>query len=542
MISRAFAAFGVDYVQWRAMTKAALLVDLRASTMTRGPQGQQVKATVAFVSQFVFYAVMGGFIAAFVLFSSDLFLSANLVLTYVMFMVGTAALLDHNAAITSPDDYHILGFRPVTSRTYFAARIANVLVYTSAMTTLFAYLPIGAFFIRRGIVVGFASVAAVYAASIFTAFAMVAVYSWLLRLVGARRIKRALSYVQFAFSFLVYGGFFLVSQGLSRNLLASLALEKTPWLLMAPPAWFASYLEVAAGRVTPLEIVPVAVSIIALGGLAAFLGGRLSLDYAERLGAIATASSASSTARPEKQRVGLWFRGGESRAIAMLIRSQFANDMKFRMSVLSILPLTLIYLAMGVSQEGTIRDPFEGGDPSQGLGMVTLAMMMFPGMLKMSLERSDAFRASWIFFACPSDRTRLVAAAKNVLVVTFILPYLVCVGLAVAYFSENFLHLLVHLTLIGLLSHLVLQFITFVAPELPFSQPLVKGRSSTRVFVLSMLVAIGAVLFPLLASLIYRSTWATVGTFVVVIAVTVAMERLTRLRIEAQTAKLEFEG
>ena len=49
--------------------------------------------------------------------------------------------------------------------------------------------------------------------------------------------------------------------------------------------------------------------------------------------------------------------------------------------------------------------------------MVTLAMLMFPTMLKMNLSRSDAFRASWIFFSCPIDRTRMVRAAKNVLVV-----------------------------------------------------------------------------------------------------------------------------
>src|SRR5690349_10361308 len=145
MIQRLFAALDIDYVQWRAITKAALIVDLRASMFVRGPQGRQVRAAAAFVSQMIFYTLTGGFISVFITLAGDLFMAATLLLAYVMFMVGTAALLDHNAAITSPDDYHILGFRPVTSRTYFAARIANVLVYVTAMTTLFAYLPIGAF-------------------------------------------------------------------------------------------------------------------------------------------------------------------------------------------------------------------------------------------------------------------------------------------------------------------------------------------------------------------------------------------------------------
>jgi hypothetical protein len=540
MIRRVFAALDVDYEQWRAISKVALLVDLRASTFVRGPRGRQIGAIGVFLWQLFFYAAIGTFIGAFVLLGGDLFLGANLVLAYVMFMVGTAALLDHNAAITSPDDFHILGFRPVTSRTYLAARIANVLVYTSAMTTLFAYLPIGAFFYRWGAGVGFAAIAAVYGSTVFVAFLMVAAYAWLLRLAGAERLKRLLSYLQFGFSFLVYGGFFFVSQVLSENMLATMTLPKTLGVLLIPSTWFASYLEIAAGKMSPLELVPAAVSIGALAGLGVLITGRLSLDYTDRLSAIASAASPVIDSWPAPRR-RLWFAGGESRAIALLIRGQFANDMKFRMSVLAILPLTIIYFAMGLARQGRIPDPFLGGRASEGLGMVTVAMMMFPAMLKMGLGRSDAFRAAWIFVACPSDRTRLVRAAKNVLVVTFILPYLACVALAVAFFSDNLPHVLVHLAFVGLISHLVLQLITLFDPELPFSKPMAKGRTLTRVFVSVIVVMVGVLFFPLVAPLVYRSTPTIVAAFLAVVMLSVVVEWLTRLRIEAQTAKLEFD-
>ncbi len=543
MLAKLFAALDIDYVQWLAITKAALIVDLRGSMFVRGPRGEQVRAISAVISQLIFYTLMGGVIAAFVIFSRDLFLSANLVLAYVMFMVGTAALLDHNAAIISPDDYGVLGFRPVTSRTYFAARVANALVYISVMTLLFSYLPIGAFFFRWGAAVGFAALAAIYGAAIFMAFGMVAVYSWLLRVIGAQRIKRVLSYVQFAFSFFVYGGYFAVSRLISKQLLASLSLPKTVWVLMLPPTWFASYVDLAAGNWSAAEIVPAAVSLLAIAGLAALISGRLSLEYSDRIGAIASATATRQAARPAKGLATYWFTGGEARAIAMLIRSQFANDMKFRMSVLAILPLTIIYLIMGISRTGSIPDPFRGGgDPSRGLGMVTLAMMMFPAMLKMSLGRSDSFRASWIFFSSPSDRARLIGAAKNVLVTTFLLPYVLCVAIVLSFFSESVPHLLVHLAVIGLSSHLVLQLIIFLDPELPFSKPMAKGRSSTRVFIVSGCVFFGAIFFPLLAPLLYRSTFSIVLTFAVVITLSVILERLTRMRVAAQSAKLEFEG
>ncbi len=110
--------------------------------------------------------------------------------------------------------------------------------------------------------------------------------------------------------------------------------------------------------------------------------------------------------------------------------------------------------------------------------MVTMAVFMFPTMLKMNLARSDAYRASWIFFATPIDRARAIRSSKNILVVTFLLPYLVIVGVVLAFFSTNTWHLVVHLVVVALMSHLVLQAATFLEPEMPFSKPMVKSGSS----------------------------------------------------------------
>jgi hypothetical protein len=538
---RLFAALDVDYDQWLALTKTALRVDLRASAFMRAQTGPQTRATAAIIGQLAFYTILGGFVAVFVWFSRDLFLSATSMLTYIMFMVGTAALLDHNAAITSPDDHAILGFRPVTSRTYFAARLANVLVYTTVLTTLFAYLPVASYFIRWGAGIGLASLVAAYAASTAVALTMVVVYASLLRLIGPARIRRVLSYVQFIFSFFVYGGYFVLMRLVSESALAGFTLDKTVWMLLLPPAWFASYLEIAAGRVSLMELIPAAASVGALVTLGVALGGRLSLDYAERLAAIAAGARAV-PARPARARRAWWFRTGEARAVALLIRSQFANDMKFRMGVLAILPLTVIYLLMGISDEGTVGDPFVQGRSAQALQMVTLAMLMFPTMLKMNLGRSDAFRASWIFFACPMDRTRMVRAARNVLVAVFLLPYLLVVGVVLAFLTTNLWHLAVHLLVVGLMSHLVLQVVTFIEPELPFSKPVQKGRSSTRVFMLMAVIGVGAVVLPILAPLIYRNAWAIAATFAALVGASVLIERFTRLRVEAQAERLEFEG
>ena len=542
-LRRVFAAIEVDFDQWLALTKTAVRVDLRSSSFMRAQTNAQVRAAGALIGQFIFYTLMGGFVAAFVWFSPDTFLSATALLTYVMFMVGTAALLDHNAVIVSPGDHAILGCLPVTSRTYFAARLTNVLIYTTIMTTLFAYLPVASFFLRWGAGRGLASLFAVYAASTTVALTMVVAYASLLRVIGPMRIKRALSYVQFAFSFIVYGGYFAMMQFTSKSMLAGMTVHKTAWLLLLPPTWFASYVDIAAGHVSWMELAPAAASLVLMTAIVVALGGRLSLDYAERMGALASATSAAAARRSRARRAWL-FTSGEARAVSLLIRSQFANDMKFRMGVLAIIPLTVIYLIMGISSEGSIGDPFTAtrGDSGQALRMVSIAMLMFPAMLKMNLTRSDAFRASWVFFSCPVDRTAMVRAAKNVLVVGFLLPYLLVVAVVLAFLSSYRLHLAIHLLIVGLLSHLVLQIVTLLEPELPFSKPTQKGRSSTRIFALMAVVGVGTVILPLAAPLIYRSSVATIIVMAPLAGASVLLERLTRLRIERQAAELEFEG
>ncbi|HYN09087.1 MAG TPA: hypothetical protein VES67_17020 [Vicinamibacterales bacterium] len=539
-MARLFEAFGVDYDHWKMLTKTALRIDLRASRLGAAHFGhQEVKAYAQLIGQFLFYSFMGAGIAFVVWLTRDLFLAGTIALSYVMFMVATAALLDHNAAIASPDDHAILGFRPVTSRTYFAARLANVLVYTTAMTTVFSYLPIVSFFLRYGGSVGLAAVVAIYIASVSTALLMVVAYGWLVRTVGPQRLKRVLSYVQFLLSFVVYGGYFMLSRVLQVGVVAQLELPKSPWLLLFPPAWFASYLELASGRASALEIIPVLASLVVIAALATALSGRLSLEYADRLAALTTVSAPAAPARA--RRPGFLFARDEARAVALLVRSQFRNDLKFRMGVLTILPLTIVYLLMGL-QDGGIGDPFVEGDVGQGMSMITIAVMMFPTMLKLNLSRSDAYRASWIFFATPADRVRVVQSSKNILVVTFLLPYLALVGLVLAYFSTNVLHVAVHLLVITLVSHLVLQIVTFVEPELPFAKPMVKGSASTRVFGIIVLVVIVASVLPHLAPLIYRSTAVTVAGIAGLVLLSLLIDRFTRLRIEAQTAGLEFEG
>jgi hypothetical protein len=275
--------------------------------------------------------------------------------------------------------------------------------------------------------------------------------------------------------------------------------------------------------------------------MASSLGGRLSLDYSARLGAMTVATARARPVGHAGSAAGVWFRTGEARAVALLVRSQFRNDQRFRMGVLAILPMTLVYLLMGL-RDGPLHDPFSAHRGSSGSLPVTMAVMMFPSLLKLHLTRSDSFRASWIFFASPSRRMNIVRASQNVLVASFLLPYLLFLVALYTYFVGNVLHVAIHIALQGLLGYLVLQVTMLADPALPFSKPTQKGRNSAATLAFMLAAVMASTFLDAFSAQLYGSPLATAGAFGSIVLASLVVDRLTRARVELETESLEFEG
>ena len=543
-MTRLFHAFGIDYAQWRALTVAALKMDLRVSAIGGAIGRRNASRVATVISLLAFYGMMGGFASILVIAIRDVTMSGTIVLSYLMFMVGTMVLLDQQSVITSPDDYVVLGFRPVGSRTYFAVRLTNVLVYTLALTTAFGAIPMAAYIIGHGFDprMAIAAVLAFYLSTTFTTLSLVLVYAWMLRVIGADRLKRTLSYVQLVMGFAMYGGYFMMSQVFDRTALAALALPATRWVYAYPPTWFASYLALAEGHAAVPAIEAAACSVLAIVLLGAGLAGRLSLQYAEELGALTAASSRPAAGKAGRaRRRPVWFTGGEARAVALLVRAQFRNDQKFRMGVLGVMPLTVLYMFMSL-RDGPLPDPFTMGWSGAGRSfLVTMAVLAFPATLRATLTRSDAFRASWIYYTAPVDRSRLIRATKNVVVAFFLAPYLIAVAAAMTYFTGQPVHVAVHVFFLGLISHLLLQVMMLAEPELPFSQPMQKGTRSGLMFVMMAIAALSAVgVVPVLATVVYVSPVRIAMGVAALAAASWAVDWLTRVRVERRAEGLEF--
>jgi len=538
---RLFSIAGIDFDQWKALTVVALKLDFRGSGLNQRQGEHETRAVIALLFQAVFYTLFGAVIAYLVWASRDLWLAGTIASTYIAFIIGMAVVLDHNSVISSPVDYAILGFRPVSSRTYFAVKLTNILVYTTALTTLAAWVPIVVTSARLGFEIGIALLLAIYGSSTATTLAIALGYSTVLRAVGPDAIERVLSYVQMVMSFAVYGGQFLISGVLTRARPGTWSLPASPLILLYPGTWFGSYLELASGRISASAIACAAASVVAVALMASRLGGRLSLQYSQTLGAMTVVARARAAAATERRiPARLWFTSGEARAVALLVRSQFRHDHRFRMGVLGLLPFTLLYMVMGV-RNGAIADPFAATRTMQAWPL-TMAVLASPTMLRMLLTRSDAFRASWIFFTCPSDRMKIARSSKNVLVAFFLIPYLLVVSAIYGYVVGNVVHVLVHVAFLGLLAHLVLQIALLLDPALPFSRPMQQTRVTGFFLGFTLVTILGSLFIQFYSARIYSNTVSTAAAIAVILVIGFVIDLLTRARVQRQAQLLEFEG
>ena len=544
MIDRWLLRFGVDPMQFRALLRTTLKVDFRSGAVhpTRRKPGK--RRFPAMLQIALIHGFLGLVLSFLVIENANVFFTATVLIGIVMFSIATSVLVEFQAVIIQPEDYEVLAPRPVGSRTYFAARMANLLAYLGLTSAAIGVFPSLVYTVRHGFqpLLGLASMLAILASAVLVSLLVIFLYVNLMRVVHPNKLVRVFSYLQLVQSFLVYGSGMVFSMMLDRQIIQNAQLQHEAWMLLLPPVWFSSLLQLATGEKIWLSLA----SILTGGGVMALLAmsvhGRLSLEYAAVLARQRERSEPIPRGAVHHPSSFPLFGRDEARAAALLIRNQFKYDIKFRLPVLAIVPLTILYLMTGLSSGGGLADPFVA--PAEHVSKTTLlyfALAFFPVLLMAAMVRSDSWQASWIFHATPSDKGNLVLAMKDVLMVFFVLPYVLGLGIIFAFHFTSYQHVVVHVLILALLSHCIMQLLVMVNPHLPFSRPLRKGERTSGIFIGIILAAVGmTATINLLARQIYTSQVATGATLVSLAVLTILFEKVAARRVRTKAADFQF--
>lgn len=508
-----FRLLGIDYRQWKAMTRTLLRTDFRLPLGHRASTYGRVRDLAALG---LFLSLFGLGAAMMVMLTPDVLLSGTLALTYLSIMLATVLLTQHGATLLSTADYTVLGSRPVSSPTFLAIRLTNVLFHALLATTLMSYPVVLAYALSAGASVWrtLAATGAIYAWAITLTLGVVASYSALLRTVGAARFKRAVGYLQVAAGVMTYGGLLVVSRSLGAAALARAAMPDVWWLVLTPPAWFASYLELAAGASNSTTVLRAGLSVAILITLSWALGRKLGLTYARELAELPHAAAApvsALTATP-------FFERAEGRAVALLVLAHFRHDMRVRMGVLAIVPLMILYVALGSGDEQ--------------LDLVALSVLLFPALVSQHFASTDAYRAAWVYRTTPANHGQLILALKNVTVVYFLLPFLLLVAAVLVWRHGALGEGLVRTASLGLLAHLALQGSIILRPSLPFASPPDRYRGSGTLIGWMLVVILGGQgALWLLDTWVYVMPARTMSVLALLVVVSWALNRLIARRV-----------
>jgi hypothetical protein len=539
MIDRAVRALGVDPVQWRALVRTYLRMDFRAGGGATTRSGSDRPRRNPLIGVAIITGLGGAMFATLAIRIPDLLVSATLLTTYGGVNTVMLLLVDFTGLVVSPDDYGVLGHRPVSSRTYFASRLTSILAYIGFISAVLALLPAlcYAFWWRLGIAGLAATFAAVLLCDISATVIIITVYAMMLTLVHPHRLRRALSYLQLVSMMGFYVAYYFSLEGFRNSFLFHLSFSDQPWMWGNPAAWFAAFVRLTAGDVPPTVWLASGLALAISLGCVPLAAGRLSLDYAQRLSETTVAGEPATRRRFRLPGFGQ----AESRAVALLVAAQFRFDQRFRMAILGIVPLILFYLLLGLNQ-GALADPFSPDATRSGGVPLYMAVVFMPMTLHASLNYSDSWRAAWIFFATPASAARLIVAAKNIVTMWFLGSYLLLLAAIWSYYYERVWHAFFHAAVIGLLAHMLLQLTVMVRPALPFAAEPRKVERSARLYGVLFFGSLIAAIIPTFLPLVYVSASLTAAVVFLMLAITAALEYTLRLRIREAIGDLEFRA
>lgn len=394
----------------------------------------------------------------------------------------SAIVVGFDEVALDPKDAPILGPRPLTARTYAAARITNLGCYVALIGAALTLCPaISGAFLRDAGPAWLPTYVVASAAVCVTSAALALLTILFFARRGARLegAKAALAWMQIAiFLAVVYGGQLVVRGGKT---------ELSEWAASPPSAITHTPLDVLARAVAwsawtgpSLETLGVLAAALGLALLLCYLAllwltkayaelasgplGRARVAKPARAGTLTGALSSALLGR--RRALGLWW-----------ITTHFRRDPGLRLRTWPLLSLAFAAALMGVlSEQGA--DPFLGRDarsvvPLLALGLIAAALPQ----LALALRIGEDPSASWLLRSAPlREPGKFMGGVRLGLMLWTVYPALLLIGAVFAWSWGSLSHALLAILPAWLLSEATAEWsLVRVLRGLPFEVAAARG-------------------------------------------------------------------
>ncbi len=490
----------IDKRQLKTLLKASLKTDLRSSASRFGGERKSLLGIPPIAFVLLMYFMVSVMLAIVAVDANDLFLGAFFLIAMQMVFIAITILLEFSNLILSPDDFPILAPHPVNSRTFFVAKMLHLAIYVTLLVISLGLIPAVVAAIKyENALLGPVMFLASWSSGIATALFFAVFYTLMLRLGNRERMHRYLSYLQLLMMFFIYGGYQFLPDVGKRMLALTKSGFDLSYLYLTPPGWFAAWPAFLTGGISPAQVWAAIAGLVSLM-MMYFLGiSRLSIGYAQTLNETVEQQQSKSEVRKHHgifSRLVESFSAPEDRVVWQLMRKQFKYDNRYKLSVLMVIPLTLLYVYMGLKDGQVLADPFNVAAAVAKGGSnftVYMALAFIPSIVIFGSAYSASYQASWIYYTSPADRTRLVLASNRFATIFFCIPYLVFMCALMTYFFGSILHAILHCVVLFFVLLTLVNLIAIIAPRFPFSLPMKSGQR-TGAMMITMFVPMIAVM------------------------------------------------
>lgn len=526
MIKQLFHNIGVDWTQFKALLVTGIMIEFRES---RGRGGRRSRKISPLLGSLFFYSSMGLILSANLVGKANPFFYSFLFLAYSMVMSGFSVIIEFGNSILNPDDWDVLKHRPINSRTYFFAKLSNLLFYIFVITTAMCFLPSLLGIAVKGNTVLFPLIffpvclIANIAAASFVVFA----YTLILRKIGYQKFKDMIAYLQIGFSLALFLSYQFVPR-LSRDFFITGEQNFRDWFYIVPPAWFAGITKIFLGQGTVFDLYLACIGISVTVGLIFFSFRKISLQYAGLIGNMKIESASHRGSKMERvikykeififRYIRKFLKNPEMAAGFDLTSAMIKHDRSIKMGIYPLLgiPIAFLILALVENQfvDPVVHSLFSG--QKQYMVMFTMFIFMMMYSLIMHMKFSNDYKGGWIFKTAPIvSPGRFYQGVKLALLIRFIIPFFVV--LTVIYlFKIPLLHTLQYVTSLFLFNMLFSSAVLFLIDSYPFSVKRQKGERIQR-FAFIIFVVPVFVIYGTMQLFIYNSLPGWFATQVIII-------------------------
>ncbi len=520
-----YTLWGVDVPHLKSiLTYKLIMDDRRPNTFqaTRANYNAEKEISNATLWTMLTSFIMGLFFLFFFYLGSDYITQFTLYFSMFIVFLCMALVGDFTGVLIDVRDTFIILPKPVKDQTVVLSRLLHIFIHLCKLVApmilpTFLYLAI-----YGGIGKAVAFLLCAVLSILFSIFLINAAYIFILRVTTPERFKNVISYIQIAFTILIFGAYQAMPRMSDGDDFQKMTLAASDWLAMAPPYWFACLFQAVTGQgATAAQYVSAALGILVpLASIYAVVR-FLAPAFNQKLAMISGSSEGGSTEKAgEKLRENTGFMASIAQFVSnnkheqtgflfawkMMLRSR-----EFKVKVYPTIGYLIVLMGLNI-----YRTSASGS--SSGNGMMVLFSAYISGLIVViastAIAYSDKFKAAWIFLVSPVERPGEIisGALKAVLLMFFSVIAILVLSAGVAMLGFSALPSLLFALVNVLLINFGLAYLNF--RHFPFSASTAEMHKGSQT-VMTIMVMVVAGLIGLLHFFLLKNTavlWA--GLFI----------------------------